>query len=333
MKMSGFWEKKRGRILIVIVLSIFVFLLSNINAIVDRFIHPEIPYFDDEHIIVGAIAGIITLLLSIMVYVYIIWLQKTNNERGELLKELTIAKDKIEKNNSQLEKLNADKDRFMSILAHDLKSPFHALLGLSGLLVKNIHTYDIVKTEEFVNRIHNSAQNNFNLLEDLLVWSQFNLGNLPIDNQVISFNNVCTEAIYAVTVNADNKNIMIDYDLEKDLTILGDANMLKTVLRNLLSNAIKFTRRNGKVSLRIEEGDKELIVKVKDNGVGIRPEDLSRLFDIGQMHTTKGTEDESGTGMGLLLCKEFVEKHNGRIWATSQVDIGSEFVFTMSKIQ
>jgi signal transduction histidine kinase len=229
----------------------------------------------------------------------------------------------------ELLRLNADKDLFISILAHDLKSPFNALLGFSELLTENIHKYDIAEIENHVNRINKSAQNTYKLLEDLLKWSRAQSGKIPFEPQKLSFTDICKDILEILKPNADAKNITINYNPADEINIFADIDMLKTVLRNLVSNAIKFTSKNGAINIRAEENSGNVTISVSDNGTGIAPDNLTKLFDITQIQTSTGTAEETGTGLGLILCKEFVEKHRGKIWAESEVGAGSDFKFTM----
>ena len=225
---------------------------------------------------------------------------------GDITKR-KIAEQAVKEYEKQLIKLNSDKDRFMSILAHDLKSPFSTLLGLSGLVLKNVRKYNIEEIENIINLIHKSTQNTYNLLEDLLMWARSQSGKLLYNPQQLNFSDICQNIISDNLLTAANKSITINCAINDSLIVFADNDMVKTVLRNLISNAIKFT----------------------DNGVGIEPAVLHKLFDISQMYTSKGTANESGTGLGLLLCKEFIDKHNGKIWVESELGKGSDFKFSL----
>ena len=235
----------------------------------------------------------------------------------------------ISHQNYELKKLNADKDRFISILAHDLKNPLGSMLGLSELLFKNVRRYDINKTEEFINLIFKSAQSTLNLLDDILNWVRAQSGKLPFEPLVLSFEEICTNVLDNLKLTADNKNIKISHFAPTEINIYADRNMLETILRNLISNAIKFTNKNGNINIYAIQDVSFATFTVSDNGVGMTTETLKRLFDITQKITSEGTESERGTGLGLLLCKEFVEKHGGKIWVESEIGKGSEFKFTI----
>ena len=235
----------------------------------------------------------------------------------------------LKESREKLLQLNADKDVFISILSHDLKSPFNNLLGLSKLLIEDIRKLDIDEIESLAKHINKTARTTYNLLEDLLKWARMQQGNIPFNPQNLSFGDICKSILEILNPNAKTKNITINYSGKDGINIFADVDMLKSVLRNLVSNAIKFTNTGGTISIKAEQTDLNVTISVLDNGIGITPDVLNKLFDLSQVITTKGTAKETGTGLGLLLCKEFVEKHGGKIWVESQVGKGSEFKFSL----
>jgi signal transduction histidine kinase len=245
------------------------------------------------------------------------------------LKELKLIENNkiIEEYAQELKKLNDDKDRFIRILAHDLKNPFNSLLGFSELLLKNLRKYDIEKIEKQLNVIHKTSKQTYNLLEDLLLWSKSQSGKLPFEPQTYLFSEICNKLISNFKTNS--KNIVINCLETEGTKIIADLNILKTVMRNLVSNAIKFTNQSGSINIFSEKTDKNVIITVSDNGIGIPEENITNLWDYTQLITTSGTEGEGGTGFGLALCKEFVEKHGGQIWVESEIGKGSDFKFTL----
>ncbi len=259
---------------------------------------------------------------------------KYKNETAlmNILRDITERKQteiKISKQTNELQKLNADKDRFLSILAHDLRNPFNSLLGFSELLLRNLQKYDINKIEKQLKIIHQTTNQTYNLLEDLLLWSKAQSGKLTIEPQIIVFSEICAEIINNLKHLADTKEISINCFEPKRTILKTDLNMFKTILRNLISNAIKFTNKKGQINIYSEVNHKDVTIIVSDNGVGIGKDDLLKLWDFTKPISTTGTADEKGTGFGLLLCKEFVEKHDGKIWAESEIGKGSDFKFTM----
>ncbi|NOU15989.1 MAG: PAS domain S-box protein [Bacteroidales bacterium] len=258
----------------------------------------------------------------------------------------------LQNKNEELIKVNIDKDRFMSILAHDLKSPFNTILGYLNLLTENIHEYDIDKIEKQIAIINNSAQNTYFLMEDILLWARSKSGKIPFEPKELNLNTICKDIIEILMPNASTKNISINYDEYDEAVAFADVDMLKTILRNLISNAIKFTNRGGTVNVAVNRPIKQTsefnqsnleieckdgkynssqIISVADNGIGIVSEIKDKLFNIMQTYSTKGTTNEMGTGLGLSLCKEFVERHGGEIWVESEFGKGSTFYFTLAK--
>jgi signal transduction histidine kinase len=235
----------------------------------------------------------------------------------------------LKESEAQLKELNFSKDKFLSILAHDLKNPFNTLLGYSDLLVNNLRKYDTDKIENQIKQISSTAHRAYNLLEDLLLWSESESGKLPFAPQKIEFIEICNEIINNQKENADIKAIIINcFDHERSV-LKVDKNLFKTILRNLVSNAIKFSYKGGKVNISIKKNNKTATIIVSDNGIGIDQANHNKLWDISQKFTTTGTDNEKGNGLGLTLCKEFVEKHGGKIWVESELGKGCDFKFTI----
>ncbi len=237
--------------------------------------------------------------------------------------------DTLKKREEQLQKLNRDKDRFMQILSHDLRNPFNSILGYSELLLEKYNNYDEAKIKKQLGRIYQVSLVTFNLLEDLLKWSKAQEGIIPFKPQTLRFHEICNKIIASLNHSADEKQIeikLINTDLVK---IEADVNMLSTILRNLISNSIKFTSKNGCITINAEAQQDFALISVSDNGVGIEKDKITKLWEISEQYTSAGTNGESGSGLGLLLCKEFVEKHNGKIWVESELGKGSIFKFTI----
>jgi signal transduction histidine kinase len=166
-------------------------------------------------------------------------------------------------------------------------------------------------------------------LEEILLWVRTQQGKISFNPRYLSFADICTDILEVLNPIANTKNITINYPAKDNINVFADNDMLKTVLRNLVSNAIKFTNNGGKINITAEQTGSNIIISVSDNGVGITPDNLAKLFNISEVITTKGTAKETGTGLGLLLCKVFVEKHGGKIWVESEVEKGSDFKFTL----
>ncbi|RPI66936.1 MAG: PAS domain S-box protein, partial [Ignavibacteriales bacterium] len=235
----------------------------------------------------------------------------------------------LKESREKLLQLNANKDVFISILSHDLRSPFQNLLGLSEVLTEGIHELNIDEIEKLANQINTTTRITYTLLEDILMWAGTQQGKIPFKRQNLGLSGICRNVLEVLNPNAKAKNIVISSLIGDQLNVFADADMLKTVLRNLVSNAIKFTSNGGTINISANEFPENVTISVSDNGIGIPPDNLANLFDISKVLSTRGTAKETGTGLGLLLCKEFVEKHGGKIWVESEVGRGSDFKFTL----
>ncbi|MCD4794753.1 MAG: PAS domain S-box protein [Bacteroidales bacterium] len=247
------------------------------------------------------------------------------------------AEQSLIENEKQLQELNATKDIFFSIIAHDLKNPIAAVLGFSKLLLKNLKEYDIQKQKKFIRIIFQSVQNIDKLLENLLLWSRSQRGVLDFNPEKGNLYLLYTKTIKLLKLPAEKKSITIKNLIPEDIIVKADKNMISTVIRNLISNAIKYTHRGGEIIIKaqeIKEDNKQRHIKiaVKDSGIGIASDIQAKLFTITENVSTEGTDNETGTGLGLILCKEFVEKHGGKIWVESEEGKGSEFIFTIPMI-
>jgi len=243
--------------------------------------------------------------------------------------ERKMAENKIQNQNLTLKELNATKDKFFSIIAHDLRSPFNAILGFSDYLVNNIELCSPEEISLFANNINTSATETYKLLENLLEWSKIQGGLVNPDFQTHNLSNILMGMQSLMTDNSKSKSISLQNNVDNYLSIYCDLEMTKTIFRNLISNAIKFTRENGIITINALIKKPFVEIEIKDTGVGIPAEIIPHLFSIEKNTSTKGTEDESGTGLGLILCKELVENQGGKIWAESTEGQGSTFYFTL----
>jgi len=230
---------------------------------------------------------------------------------------------------AELEKLNHEKDIFFSIIAHDLRSPFNSFLGLTQLMVEELPNMTTSQLQKIAGGMRSSAINLFRLLENLLQWSRIEQGSLPFDPESIDLKNEIHESIEMVLDSAQSKEIDIIYDIPNDLMIYADSNMVRTIIRNLVSNAIKFTPIHGKITIKAIVGDnRNTVISIKDTGIGMPPDIMVHLFKFDGKANRGGTQGESSSGLGLLLCKDFVERHGGKIWAQSEEAKGTTFFFT-----
>jgi len=234
---------------------------------------------------------------------------------------------KIKKINEELKELNATRDRFFSIIAHDLKSPFQGLLGYSEMLTTE---YDRLSESEkilFIKNIYELSKNAYALLDNLLIWSRIQTGKMIFSPDVFNLRQELLPTINLLSQIASNKNISVENNIDGKTLLKADRNMLQTIIRNLVSNAIKFTLQGGKVVLASAQISNYVEISVSDTGVGMNRDLLENIFISGKVTSTKGTGNEGGTGLGLGLCYEMVKMHNGKIWAESKVENGTTFVF------
>jgi PAS domain S-box-containing protein len=244
--------------------------------------------------------------------------------------ELKKAEEEIRLKNEILQIINAEKDKFFSILAHDLKGPLSAFLGATQILTEEIQNMTLEEIKEITISMKESATNIYGLLENLLEWSRLKRGMMDYSPEKINVKQKIPASIEVLKESVRKKGIKINYSLPEDLTIYADSHMFETVIRNLVSNAIKFTPKSGEISISAEAvQDKTIEIKICDSGIGMSQELLGKLFLLNEKTSRKGTEGEPSTGLGLLLCKEFIEKHNGKIQVESEEGKGSTFSFAV----
>lgn len=256
-------------------------------------------------------------------------LNEKNTQINEQKEELVQINAQLKNSEQKIRAVNVTKDKFFSIIAHDLRSPFNTIFGFTNLLYKDVEEYDKSTIKNFLLKILSVTDNAYKLLQNLLDWSMSQTGSLkynPIDFDLFSLINDTIELLHST---AAEKEIKIESQIEKDCIVHGDLDMISTICRNLISNAIKFTPRNGNITISCYKKEAKAIVTFADTGVGINNENISRLFKIETKFRTDGTEQEKGTGLGLILCKEFVERHGGKIWVESIEGEGSKFIISL----
>lgn len=241
------------------------------------------------------------------------------------------AKDIIRRQNDQLRELNAMKDKFFSIVAHDIKNPVSLFITTAQYIHENFDSFEPGEAKGFLEVIYSSSQRLMDLINNLLQWSKSQSGRMDVRPSEINLFEIAKGTFQAVTDLAVNKNIDLVNDINQDTYAYADENMIFAVIRNLVSNAIKYTPKGGKIVLFSEDLGAFTRISVKDNGVGIKNQDLEKLFRIDVNFFTPGTENEQGTGLGLILCKEFVTKNNGSIRVESIPGIGSTFMVDLPK--
>ncbi|MCX6150722.1 MAG: PAS domain-containing sensor histidine kinase [Ignavibacteriales bacterium] len=260
-------------------------------------------------------------------------LVNNKNLLEEKASELSSLNKQLAGSEAKLKELVASKDKLFSIIAHDLRSPFHGLLGLSGILAEDTGSLTNEEVKKFNVELNKTLKNQFKFLENLLEWSRLQIGRTEYNPIKIVLYDKINESVNIQFANALKKNIKIHNCVPENLIILADDNMLQSVLQNLISNAIKFTYQGGEVSLSAFAVNGLVEIHICDTGMGIKQEDIDKIFRIDTQYTTKGTANEKGTGLGLVLCKEMIEKHNGRIWVESTVKKGSSFKFTLPAME
>ncbi len=232
-------------------------------------------------------------------------------------------------NELKLIELNATKDKFFSIIAHDLKNPFCSILGFSEQLIAQVNDHNYDDIAEMADIIWRSSDRVLNLLVNLMSWAQSQTGRLNFNPEPLVISELVDDVLLLMNGNANQKSITIVSYVTPDFVVNADKSMISTVFRNLISNAIKFSRPNDEIIISSVLRNDEVIISIKDNGVGISEDRIGKIFNISDAKSTQGTQNETGTGLGLILCKEFVEINKGKIWVDSIVGKGTTFSFSL----
>lgn len=270
------------------------------------------------------------LLISLLAFIYYQQYRikkKAHTELEERNALIVSQKEDLERYSHELSESNKTKDKFFSIIAHDLRSPFTTILHFAKSLKEQIHAGDPMEMAECANAIESAAKQSHNLLNNLLEWSRTQTGRLKYEPETFAINGLIEEAGSLLAPAFAEKHLTLHTELQPGLEIFADYNMLLAVLRNLLSNAHKFSKQGGNVTVKAYADHDSTAVIVQDTGVGIQEEHLNKLFDIGEDFSTLGTAQEEGTGLGLILCKEFIDRHCGRISVTSEYGQGTAIAF------
>jgi signal transduction histidine kinase len=266
----------------------------------------------------------IYLLIIVLIFgllILIVFIKSSKNKK--------LANEKLNELNKQLNEVNAAKDKFISIIAHDLRGPYQTTLGLAQVLEKDFNDLSERDKKNAIQNLNSSLKNQYNLLNELLKWAELQGGSFTLKSEQVNLHGLTNYVFSLLKISADKKNIKLVNSIDPNLIAAADKNMIYLVLRNLVSNSIKFTNRNGKVTLASQQGQTEIQIVVEDTGVGISKNDKANLFKLDTQFSNKGTSNEEGSGLGLILCKEIIEKHQGRIWVESEVNKGSKFYFTL----
>jgi len=270
---------------------------------------------------------------------YITMIDPVKDAKGDILwvtcisKDITLrrkAEDELRIKNEELKFSNAEKDKFFSIVAHDLRGPMNGFLGLTGIMADDIESLSAFELKEIATTMRTSAINIYRLIENLLEWSKMQRGKISFEPQPMFLKSSLTKSIELMKDTANKKGIELRINIPDHNVVFADIHMLETIVRNLLSNAIKFSFKGGAVEISAAKTENNMMrILVSDNGIGMSPDMVSKLFKLTENTSRKGTEGEPSTGLGLMLCKEFVEKQGGEIWAESTDGHGSLFIFTL----
>lgn len=257
-------------------------------------------------------------------------LEERQQKVEEQSMELELQQEELTKINRELKELIATRDKFFSIIAHDLKNPLSSIMGFSEILYKDALPFDDSKKKKYARAIYDSSVNTFNLLENLLLWSRMQIRGIKTNPETINLLDLIQEISRLLESMRTRKQINLDLSVDSGLEVFTDKYMLSSVVNNLLSNAIKFTSTGGTIKISAAPAENNMTeICISDNGVGILQADMDKLFRLDQSQSRRGTANEKGTGLGLMLCKDFVEKNGGRIWVESEYGKGSRFCFTV----
>ncbi|MFW6257623.1 MAG: sensor histidine kinase [Prolixibacteraceae bacterium] len=261
--------------------------------------------------------------------------REINNLQRQVINEkrnLENALHQLDEKNRELNKTNQQKDKLFSVIAHDLKSPFSGIIGFAEILKENLHELSAEQLADFTNHIYKSANNTYNLMENLLEWASIQRSTIKLKPETIHIYRLLEEVTEQVNDQALEKNISLALDIPYNQEWIADKNMLTGILRNLLTNAIKFSFQNNEVLVSVRQVQNELQFSVTDKGVGMSEEKTKMLFLNEPNESTRGTGDEKGSGLGLAICKDFVKLHGGTIWAESQARKGTTITFSLPSL-
>lgn len=285
------------------------------------------------------VAMLLVVILSAIYYQRSLDRRKTNQLLAEQNATIIAQNERLHQVNQKLTdsenyllQLNATKDKFFSIIAHDLKSPLNSLIGFLHILSARVDAFSPEELSKFARDMNKSVGSLMELLDNLLQWARSQTQTIDFEPSTLDLSDVVTSNISLVHASAQNKNLQVISEIEAGQTVFADKNMLSSVLRNLISNAIKFTPSGGQITISSQSLENEVEVKVQDTGIGIGPTGLEKLFRLDTYHTTLGTASEKGNGLGLILCKEFVERNGGTITVESEQKKGTTFRFTIPKV-
>jgi signal transduction histidine kinase len=271
---------------------------------------------------------LLSTAIAVMIYVYLLK-SRTNRLLKYQNQQISQANEALRKSEKNLMELNATKDKFFSIISHDLKNPFASLLSISELMVDSFDETEKEDHKAGFRKINQSVKHLLDLLENLLTWSRSQRGRIKYDPVRFNLTTLIQENINLHKLLAEKKGIMLLSPKQDEVFAYGDRDMINSVIRNLVTNALKFTDKDKKVEIKVETGERKIEVSIMDEGIGITEEVMGKLFRIDEKFKSTGTAGEKGTGLGLIICREFVEKNGGEITVESKPGEGTTFSFTV----
>ena len=285
-----------------------------------------------KQLIIYTVFSLFLVSIILLLYINRFKIKKRSTKLlQEKITEINIINKRLRYSEKKLLESNRTKDRFFSIIAHDLKNPFNGLIGLSSLLNMKAESMETEDVKRYSKIIHHSTLQVYGLLENLLDWSLSQMGGKNLNPENINLDLLVEKNLDLADASAKKKSIRIVNRIAPEISIWADFNSINTVLRNLINNAIKYTPQSGEIIVDATVYEEYVEVMVKDNGVGISEEQLDKLFVFNEQVSTKGTSNEGGSGLGLVLCKDFIEKNNGKIWVESSLNVGTSFFFSIPK--
>ena len=316
-------------------------MITSLTIVNYNYPHLVIAYESDYARIIDLLLGyILYLILAFNIQNIILKNYETdrlkindqNNQLNSLIEKLNDTNSKLQNTIKNVEELNISKDRFITILSHDLRSPFQGLLGITKILESNFNSFSDNEKQYYISQINSTLNKLYSFLEQLLLWGKIQKNGLILNYEICNIKDLISESLSPLTISAEKKKISIELVCDKELVAAVDKERISIVLRNLISNAIKFSPVGSKVSIYGNELNDDLIMAVVDEGVGISEEYINKLFKLDEIISSIGTDGELGSGMGLILCNDILKKHNGKIIVDSKEGKGSTFTITLPKI-
>lgn len=284
----------------------------------------------DEHLIKSIpIVMTITFAYVLGIYLLIDNLFQAYNAKKELLKKAELTNTALTEQKKELKEAIESKNALFSIIFHDLRNPFNTIMGFNELVEIALQKNDIDKIHKYHPLIKRSTENAYLLTKNLFDWARYQKGDFNFEPSKFNFDKIVSGVLNLVSNDANQKKINIATEIREDHTIVADKNMIDTIIRNLLTNAIKFTPENGKITIGVELRDNQIIYFIRDTGIGASKEKLENMFSGKLIESERGTRNEKGSGLGLNICKDFIEKHHGKLWAEPNNDIGITVYFTI----